>query len=183
MAFTESASRDLGAPAPDFALPGVDGRIWSLGDFADATAVVVVFTCNHCPYAKAVEGRLVRLQRDYADKGVRLVAINPNDASRYPEDSFDAMKVRAEERGFNFPYLVDESQQVARAYGAACTPDFFVYDRASKLAYCGRLDDNWSNEDAVTRTDLRDALNAILDNRPITFAVFPSAGCSIKWRT
>jgi peroxiredoxin len=117
-----------GTAAPPFSLPATDGETYSLASFANADVLVVVFTCNHCPYAIAAEDRLVELQRDYATRGVRLVAINPNDSEGYPADSFDNMVVRAEAKGFNFPYLHDEPQAVARAYDAACTPDVFVFD-------------------------------------------------------
>src|SRR5262245_38089812 len=112
----------VGTQAPAFSLPGVDGKTYTLDSFADAKVLVLIFTCNHCPYAKAVEERLMQLQRDYLERGVRLVAINPNDERAYPDDSFEAMKVRAASKGFNFPYLRDDSQSVARAYDAACTP-------------------------------------------------------------
>ncbi|MEM9072999.1 MAG: thioredoxin family protein [Myxococcota bacterium] len=182
MALVQSKGMKLGTSAPPFSLPGVDGKTWSLDDFADAKALVVVFTCNHCPYAIAAEERLVELQRDYEGKGVRVVAINPNDAGRYPADSFDAMKVRAKERGFNFPYVVDASQEVARAYDAACTPDIFVFDGDRKLVYNGRLDDNWKNPAAVTRQDLRSVLDATLAGSTFGFDPVPAMGCSIKWK-
>jgi len=172
----------VGTQAPAFSLPATDGKAYSLDSFADASLLVVVFTCNHCPYAKAVEERLVQLQRDYAGRGVRLVAINPNDERAYPDDSFAAMKVRAQEKGFNFPYLRDESQAVARAYDAACTPDIFVFDRQRKLVYNGRFDDNWQDPSKVRRQDLQAALDAALAGRPVDFEPVPSMGCSIKWK-
>jgi peroxiredoxin len=172
----------VGTPAPGFDLPGVDGTRCSLDSFADAKALVVVFTCNHCPYARAVEQRLVELQRDYAPRGVRLCAINPNDESAYPDDSFANMVARAKQQGFNFPYLRDETQAVARAYDAACTPDIFVFDAARKLTYNGRLDDNWQDAAKVTRRDLRAALDATLAGKPVDFTPVASMGCSIKWK-
>jgi peroxiredoxin len=182
MALMHSKGLAPGTPASDFDLLGVDGKRYRLADFADAEVLVVVFTCNHCPYAKASEQRLVELQRDYAGRGVRLVAISPNDAERYPDDSFDEMKKRAEEAGFNFPYLYDESQEVARAYDAACTPDIFVFDRDRKLVANTRLDDNWQEPAAVERRDLREILDATLGRRPLPFDPVPSMGCSIKWK-
>lgn len=182
MAIAYSHGMALGSTAPPFSLPGIDGKTYDLDAFADAEVLVVVFTCNHCPYARAVEERLVQLQADYADRGVRLVAINPNDAERYPDDSFDAMVARARQRGFNFPYLRDESQAVARAYDAACTPDIFVFDRARRLRYNGRLDDNWRDAARVTRNDLRLVLDAVLGGGEIDFEPVASMGCSIKWR-
>lgn len=184
MALTHSKGMPLGTEAPPFSLPGTDSRTYSLEDFADAKALVVVFTCNHCPYAQAAEDRLVRLQAEYADRGVRLVAINPNDDRGYPADSFPKMIERASEKGFNFPYLRDESQEVARAYDAVCTPDVFVFGPDRRLVYNGRIDDDWRDEAAVTRHDLRDVLDAVLaDRAPALPEVVPSMGCSIKWRT
>ncbi|MEZ4254278.1 MAG: thioredoxin family protein [Polyangiales bacterium] len=172
----------LGTPAPAFSLPGTDGATYALDSFKDAKVLVVIFTCNHCPYAQAVEERLVSLQRDYADKGVRLVAINPNDDVRYPDDGFEAMKVRAAEKGFNFPYLRDASQAVARAYNAACTPDPFVFGPDRTLVYNGRIDDNWKEPDRVSRNELRDVIDATLAGRTTEFEHVPSMGCSIKWK-
>lgn len=182
MPVMQSKGMPLGTPAPSFSLRGVDDKTWSLDSFADADALVVVFTCNHCPYAIASEDRLVELQRDYADRGVRFVAINPNDDKNYPDDSFAKMKVRAAEKGFNFPYLRDETQDVARAYDAACTPDIFVFDRDRKLVYNGRIDDNWKVPAEVTRNDLRLLLEATLAGETVDFDHVPSMGCSIKWR-
>ena len=182
MVLAYSNGMQVGTPAPGFSLPAVDGKTYSLDSFADAAALVIVFTCNHCPYAQAVEERLVQLQRDYAPRGVVVVAINPNDERAYPDDSFAAMVERARDRGFNFPYLRDEAQQVARAYDAACTPDIFVFDRQRKLVYNGRLDDNWQNPGAVKRQDLRAVLDATLAGRGIDFDPVPSMGCSIKWK-
>jgi peroxiredoxin len=182
MALTYSHGMAVGTAAPEFSLPGVDGKTYALDGFADAQVLCVVFTCNHCPYAKAVEERLVQVQRDYASRGVRLVAINPNDERAYPDDSFEHMVARAAERGFNFPYLHDASQAVARAYDAACTPDIFVFDRARKLFYNGRFDDNWQDASKVTRRDLRLVLDALLEGRALDFPPVASMGCSIKWK-
>jgi peroxiredoxin len=182
MALMHSKGMPVGNPAPPFSLPGVDGNPWSLDSFADAKLLVVVFTCNHCPYAIASEDRLLEVQRDYQSRGVRLVAISSNDAESYPDDSFDEMKERAAEKGFNFPYLYDESQHIARAYDAACTPDVFVFDGDRKLVYNGRIDDNWQAPEHVTRQDLRSVLDAALENRAVDFEHVPSMGCSIKWK-
>jgi peroxiredoxin len=185
MALARSHGMAVGTKAPAFSLPGTDGKTYSLDDFADAKVLVVVFTCNHCPYAKACEDRLIALQHDYASRGVRLIAINPNDSSgKYADDSFEKMKERAEQKGFNFPYLRDESQAVARAYDAACTPDVFVFDGDRKLVYNGRIDDNWQDEAAVKERDLREVIDAVLGARAHRLReVVPSMGCSIKWKS
>jgi peroxiredoxin len=171
----------IGAPAPDFALPGIDGKTYSLRELSAGKAVVVNFTCNHCPYAKAYEDRFIELARVYSPKGIAFVAINSNDAATYPDDSFEKMKERAAARGFNFPYLHDETQQTARAYGAVCTPHLFVIV-GGRIAYEGRIDDNWKEPAAVKHHDLRDALDAILAGRPIPNPRTNPMGCSIKWR-
>ncbi|MFW5920917.1 MAG: thioredoxin family protein [Polyangiales bacterium] len=181
MALTYSKQMQPGTEAPAFALPGIDGQTWTLADFSDAKVLVVVFTCNHCPYAKASEDRLVQLQRDYADRGVRLVAINPNVAT-HPDDGFEQMKRRAEQKGFNFPYLADEAQEVSRAYDAACTPDIYVLGPDRTLVCQTRLDDNWQDPSAVGRHDLREILDATLEGKPLPFESTPSMGCSIKWK-
>jgi peroxiredoxin len=175
----------LGSVAPDFSLPGVDGKIYSLATFAQAKALVVVFMCNHCPYVIAVQDRINALAREYLSKGVKLVAINSNDAEKYPDDSFEAMKVRAREKNYVFPYLRDESQKVARAYDAFCTPDFYVYANQGKnfvLKYSGRLDDHWKEPSQVTRRELALALDAILAGEEPSTDQKSSMGCSIKWK-
>lgn len=182
MAVMHSKGMPIGTPAPPFSLPGVDDKTWSLGAFSDAEILVVVFTCNHCPYAKASEDRLIEIQDDYRDQGVRLVAINPNDDRKYPDDSFASMKERAADKGFNFPYLRDEGQEVARAYDAACTPDIFVFGRDRQLIYNGRIDDNWQHPEQVKRQDLRAVLDAALKGKTVGFEHVPSMGCSIKWK-
>jgi peroxiredoxin len=171
----------IGSPAPAFSLPGVDGKTYSLGTFADARAIVLSFTCNHCPYAQAYEDRFMALAREFGPRGVAFAAINPNDAQRYSDDSFDKMKERAAARAFNFPYLRDETQQVARAYGAVCTPHLFVV-ADGKLAYEGRIDESWKDPAAATSHDLRDALVAILAGQPVPRPNTNPMGCSIKWK-
>ncbi|MEA3211362.1 MAG: hypothetical protein QOE70_4419 [Chthoniobacter sp.] len=180
----------LGAAAPDFKLPGVDGREWSLADFQEAKALVVVFTCNHCPTAQAYEGRIKKLVEDYKPKGVALVAISPNDprSLRLDElgytdlsDSFAEMKLRAKEAAFNFPYLYDgDSESVARAYGPATTPHAFLFDAARKLRYVGRIDDQ-ERESLVKAQDLRAALDAVLAGQEPPVAQTKAFGCSVKW--
>ncbi len=182
MTLLESLPLHLGKDIIPFSLPATDGKGYGPMDFKDKKILVVIFMCNHCPYIKAVIDRLIAIQADYADKEVQLVGINANDSENYPEDSFEAMQEWVEEKGINFPYLHDESQAVAKAYQAQCTPDIFVFDQARKLTYHGRVDDNWKEEDQVTKQDLREALDAILDGNPVSEPQHPSMGCSIKWK-
>jgi len=151
-------------------------------DFANLPILGVFFSCNHCPYAKAIEGRLVELERDYRDRGFRFVVISVNDAASYPEDSFDNMKQRALDRAYAFPYLYNEDQTLARALGAVCTPDLYVYDAGRKLRYHGRLDDSPMDPAKVKRRELREAVDALLAGKSPNAAQNPSIGCSIKWK-
>jgi peroxiredoxin len=171
----------IGSPAPDFSLPDVDGRMYNLATFSGSKLLVLNFTCNHCPYAQAYEDRFMALVREFAPRGAAFAAINPNDAHSYPDDSFAKMKERAGGRHFNFPYLRDETQQTARAYGAVCTPHLFVVVDG-RIAYEGRIDDNWKDAGAAIAHDLRDALVAILAGRTIAKPNTNPMGCSIKWR-
>ena len=180
MALMESGMVPLGAPCPGFALPGVDGAAWTRDQFKEPLLLVAVM-CNHCPYVQAVDDRINQLAKDYAGR-CAVVGINPNDAVAYPDDDFDAMKARAKAKGFAFPYLRDEDQSVARAFGAVCTPDFFLYDGERKLRYRGRLDDNWKDPGAVRAQDLREAIEALLAGREPAAMQRPSMGCSIKWK-
>lgn len=168
--------------APSFTLPGVDGRDHSLDDYRDAEALVLVQSCNHCPYVQAWEGRLSAMQQEYGDRGVRIVAISSNDVSSHPEDSFEQMQVRAQEQGFNFDYLYDESQDVARALGSERTPEVFVFDGERRLRYHGAIDDS-RDETAVTDHYLRDALDAVLAGEVPAVPDTPPVGCTVKWRT
>jgi peroxiredoxin len=177
----EDNNLNIGDVAPDFSLPGVDGRTYSLESFAQADILVVMFTCNHCPYVQAYEDRLIAIQRDYLDKGVRLVAINSNDERGYPEDGFEHMVERSRKKGFNFPYLRDKGQETAQAYGAQCTPELFLFDSERRLRYHGRVDDNWKFPLQVTKNDLRDALDAVLQRRPVGTPENQAIGCSLKW--
>ena len=172
----------IGDPAPAFSLPGTDAHTHSLDGLSDKSVLVVVFSCNHCPYVQAYEDRLVAVQRDYAGRGVQVIAINSNDDANYPEDSFARMVARAGAKGFNFLYLRDASQAVARAYGATHTPQLFVFDRARTLRYTGKIDDNWQHPRAVTRHYLRDALDALLAGRAPADSQTHAIGCTIKWK-
>jgi len=171
----------LGAEAPQFDLPGVDGQSHSLDSYADANVLVLVQSCNHCPYVQAWEGRLSAIASDYADRGVRLVAVNSNDAVSHPEDSFEEMQKRSREQGFTFEYLYDEPQAVAQALGAERTPEVFVYDRDRQLRYHGAIDDN-RDETGVSQQYLRDALDALLAGSDPAVAETPAVGCTVKWR-
>jgi peroxiredoxin len=167
--------------APAFDLPGVDGRNHTLDEYADATILVLVQSCNHCPYVLAWEGRIDALAREYADRGVRFAAVNSNDAEAYPADSFDAMVEHAREARYSFDYLYDESQEVARALGSERTPEAFVFDADRRLVYHGAVDDNREEAD-VTTSYLRDALEAALAGEIPPVADTPPVGCSVKWR-
>ncbi len=174
---------EIGQTAPDFTLPGVDGETHCLSDLLRAhRAVAVIFSCNHCPYVRAWEGRMIALQREYGPRSVALVAINPNDATRYPDDGFEAMRQRAQDEGFNFRYLHDESQEVARAYGAERTPHVYLFDSAGVLRFRGAIDDNYEQPEAVQHAYLRDALDAVLSGVPPSVETTPAVGCTIKWR-
>ena len=172
----------IGDPAPNFHLKGVDGQFYSLESFQEFPILVLIISCNHCPYVKAYEDRMVAIQRDYLDRGVRLVAINPNNEITHPEDSFENMVIRAREKGFNFPYLRDEAQDVPKILGARFTPEVYVYDRDRRLRYHGGIDDNYADPNAVTRHWLREALDALLEGRPVPQEETPVVGCTIKWK-
>jgi peroxiredoxin len=182
MALTESRDLPLGTPCPDFRLRSVDGRTLARDDFRDRAALVVLFICNHCPYVQAVEDRIVRLNHDYAPRGVQLVGVCSNDPTDYPDDRPENLLERWREKRYGFPYLVDQTQDVARAFGAVCTPDIYVFDRDRKLAYHGRIDDNWQQPAKVTRRDLAAALDALLAGKQPSREQTSSIGCSIKWR-
>jgi peroxiredoxin len=175
---------ELGTPAPDFALPDTEGREVAMSDLADSPVLLVMFICRHCPFVIHVQDRLARLCEEYQRRGVAVVGINSNDVANYPEDSPDKMKLQKAEVGFTFPYLYDETQRVARAYGAACTPDFFVFDADRRLVYRGQMDGSRPGNDVpVTGDDLAAALEAALEGRPPLEPQRPSLGCNIKWKS
>ena len=184
MSFTESTMLPLGSEAPPFVLPDtVSGKTIRLQDISSDQATVVMFICNHCPYVIHVNDEIVRLANDYIPKGVSFVAISSNDVENYPEDGPEKMKQIAQRLNYPFPYLYDESQNVARAFDAACTPDFYVFDKDLKLAYRGRLDDSRPKSGTLlTGKDLRAALDAILSGQPVAEKQYPSGGCNIKWK-
>lgn len=180
MALTYTPSPDLGQACPDFNLPGTDGKKYSKSQLPAGQPFVIMFICNHCPYVKAIEDRLVQLGHDLRALGVTLWAISANDGERYPEDSFENMQKRAIEKSYSFPYLHDDDQTVAKTFGAVCTPDYFVYDHKAQLAYRGRLDDNWKDATQVSRRELYDACAELAAGRPAPAQQVPSMGCSIK---
>jgi peroxiredoxin len=171
----------LGSKAASFNLKGTDDKYYSLDDFSGKKVLCVIFTCNHCPYAVAVEDRINSIAKKYAERSFALVCINSNDESLYPEDSFENMKKRAKEKGFVFPYLRDITQQAAKEYDAVCTPDIYLFDENRILKYRGRIDDNWKDESGVTRRELEMAIELMLNDKEIDFEMVPSMGCSIKW--
>lgn len=184
MARTPSVMIPLGTKAPDFKLPDtVSGKTLSLDELKSDKATVIMFICNHCPFVKHVQEQLVKLANDYIPKGVSFIAINSNDVENYPEDSPEKMKETAEQWKYPFPYLFDESQEVAKAYKAACTPDFYIFDGNSELAYRGQLDDSRPGNDIpVTGKDIRAALDQLLSGQPVDENQRPSLGCNIKWK-
>ncbi len=183
MALTPSTMLPLGTQAPDFSLPDTDGKMVSRRDFDGKKGLLVMFICNHCPYVKHVRQELARIGEEYQKKDIGVVAINANDAASYPEDSPEAMKREKAAQGYTFPYLYDATQETAKAYTAACTPDFFVFDSRGRLIYRGQLDDSRpGNDTPVTGKDLRHALDTLLTGETISLEQKPSIGCNIKWR-
>lgn len=183
MAATASNMVALGTAAPEFRLPDPSGKIYGLGDFAAAQALVVMFICNHCPFVKHIRDGLAAFGRHYAGKEVAIVAISSNDATAYPDDRPEMMAAESKHAGYVFPYLYDESQAVAKAYKAACTPDFFVFDRDRRLVYRGQFDASRpGNDKPVTGKDLRAAVDALLAGQAVATEQTPSIGCNIKWK-
>ena len=173
----------IGSQFPGFRnLPATDGKKYSSEQFDDKKAIVVAFTCNHCPYVQAYEDRMMEFQRKYGSKGIQLISINSNETENYPEDNFDEMVKRTQQRGFNFPYLRDDDQAVARAFGATHTPEFFMFDGKRQLRYHGKMDDNHKDPSAVAAPYLNDAADAILAGKEIKVPETYSIGCTIKWK-
>ena len=183
MVLTPSTMLPLGTRAPEFSLPDTNGKTVSLSNFADAPALLVIFMCNHCPFVKHVADEIAKLASEYQERGVAVVAISSNDVASHPDDSPAKMAEEAAARGYTFPYLYDETQEVAKAYRAACTPDFYVFDREQVLAYRGQMDSSRPDSGIpVTGEDLRAALDAVLEGRPAADEQTPSIGCNIKWK-
>lgn len=183
MALTPSTMLELGTQAPPFRLPDTTGKRVSLDDFSDARGLLVVFMCNHCPFVKHIQQGLVELGQYCKSQGVAMVGINANDVANYPDDSPQRMAEIAKKLGYPFPYLYDETQEVAKAYRAACTPDFFLFDDQRKLVYRGQMDDSRPDSGiSVTGKDLRAAIDAMVQGRPVPADQKPSVGCNIKWK-
>jgi peroxiredoxin len=183
MVKTASTMLPLGTAAPDFSLPNIDGKTVSLRDLSGKKALVAIFMCNHCPFVKHLRSGLAEFGRDYQAKGVAVVGISSNDITSHPDDSPEKMKAEASSAGYTFPYLFDESQAVAKAYRAACTPDFYVFDADRKLVYRGQFDSSRpGNGIPVTGVDLRAAVDSVLAGRPVAEPQQPSIGCNIKWK-
>jgi len=184
MAAIQSNMLSLGTIAPDFRLPDtISGKMLSLDELKSENATVIMFICNHCPYVVYIQDQLVKLTDDYIPKGISFIAINSNDVEKYPDDHPDRMKQVALDKGYNFPFLFDETQETARAYSAACTPDFFIFDRDLKLVYRGQFDESRPNSGiAPTGEDVRNALDNIIKGNPVSQDQKPSLGCSIKWK-
>lgn len=172
----------IGSGLPDFKLKGTDEKYYSPSLYSDKKVLVIIFSCNHCPYVQAYEDRIIEIQSQFNDRGIQTIAINSNDELSYPEDSFENMKKRAETRGFNFPYLRDEDQSLAKSFDATHTPEIFVFDENRKLAYHGKIDDNWNEPDKVKSAYLKDALNQILKGEKVSVPETFSIGCTIKWK-
>ncbi|MCE9624772.1 MAG: thioredoxin family protein [Deltaproteobacteria bacterium] len=182
MVLLKSTPIPLGTPAPNFSLPSVDGRRYTLEDFPSAQALLVMFICNHCPYVVAVEDRIIQLQREYGPKGVQLVGICSNDPTDYPDDSPAKLLERWRSKAYGFPYLIDETQETAKAYEAVCTPDLYLFDGERRLYYHGRIDDHWQDAGKVTRRELASAVDRLLKGEAALEEQWPSMGCSIKWK-
>jgi peroxiredoxin len=183
MVKTVSVMIPLGTRAPDFSLPDVEGNTVSMSDFVDAPALLVAFICNHCPYVQHIAPEFAKLAREYQDRGVAVVGINSNDWTQFPDDSPQKMAEEVRRRGYTFPYLADETQEVAKEYHAACTPDFYVFDKDRLLVYRGEMDASRpGNNIKVTGKDLREALDCVLTGQPVPEAQKPSLGCNIKWK-
>jgi peroxiredoxin len=172
----------IGDRLPDFKLPGVDGKSYTNYNYADRYALLVIFTCNHCPYSRAYWKRIYKLATKYEEDNLGIVAVNSNDAQQYPEDSFENMKKIARELDFNFPYLHDETQELAAKFGATRTPEVFLFNSKRELVYKGAIDDCWDNESMVTRVYLEDAIEYALDGIEVDYPEIPAVGCSIKWK-
>lgn len=181
MALTITPQAELGLDFPHFELPSTEDKLYQSQDFLNDKPIVIVFMCNHCPYVKAIEDRLIQLGKELKILGINMVGICSNDSTDHPEDNFENLRRRHKEKNYSFPYLHDENQEVAKKFQAVCTPDFFVYDSNGKLAYRGRLDDSWKDESKVTKRELFNACIRLLEHQPLVDKQIPAMGCNIKW--
>jgi peroxiredoxin len=181
MALTHTPNANSSFTCPDFSLKGMDEKIYSLKDFKNKQPLLVMFICNHCPYVKAIEDRLITLAADFKKQNINIVGICSNDPEGYPEDNFENLQARWRQKNYSFTYLHDETQKTAKDFGAVCTPDFFLFDQNLSLQYRGRLDDSWKDPSKVTKRELFEAAMALKNNKKIDFKETPSMGCSIKW--
>lgn len=181
MALTYTPAPEIGQSCPEFSCLALDGKTYSQADFSDSKIWVFMFICNHCPYVQAIEDRYLELAHSYDANDVQFIGVCSNDAERYPDDSFEALKENWLNKNFGFPYLFDETQKMAKDFGAVCTPDFFVYGSDRKLAYRGRLDDSWKEPEKVTRREMKEAIDLLLEKNEVVENQTPSMGCSIKW--
>jgi peroxiredoxin len=182
MVLLESSARESNFSCPDFTLNSVEDKTYKLADFSNSKALLVAFICNHCPYVKAIENRIINLRKNFSPRDLSIVAICSNDADKYPDDSKEKLYERWLKLNYDFPYLIDNDQTIAKAFDAVCTPDFFLFDQQRKLFYRGQLDNNWQHEEQVTRHDLVQALKALLAGKEAPLEQIPSRGCSIKWK-
>lgn len=183
MALTYSPEIELKSKMPPFKLPSIDGQMFDSRTIEDRPAKLIMFICAHCPYVQAIEDRLIALGHYMKEKNYPVIAICANDPTDYPEDSKESLLKRSQEKGYSFTYLIDKSQEIAKSFGAICTPDFFVYDQYNELAYRGRLDDSWKDPQQVTREELKEAMDQVAVGKKISFEPKPSMGCSIKWKS
>lgn len=182
MVLLESTDIEIGSKCPDFSLKSVDGKNYQLSNFSESKGLLVAFICNHCPYVQAIEDRLIALAKHFPKEQFQVVGICSNDPGNYPDDAPDQLYNRWKEKDYGFVYLVDHSQEVARSFGAVCTPDLFVYDQNRNLFYHGRLDDNWKEAAKVQKEELKEAVIALVEGQPSPSIQQPAMGCSIKWR-
>jgi len=182
MVLLNSEKSPLGSKAPEFSLISVDSKKYSLSSFSDKSILIILFICNHCPYVKAIEDRIIALQRYYENKSVQLLGVCSNDPTDYPEDSAEELKKKWAAKDYRFPYLVDSSQEMAKSYGAVCTPDIYVFNQERGLAYHGRIDDSWQDPSKVKKEELKEAVNHLLKGEPVPNKQQSTIGCSIKWK-
>lgn len=183
MSYMSTTTLQLSSAMPEFRLNGTDDKIYDSTTYSGFNAMLIIFSCNHCPYVQAYENRMKMIQEDYGKDKLLVFAINSNDDSQYPDDSFESMKIRSKEKAFNFPYLRDEDQSIAKAFGATHTPEIFLFNKEKKLVFHGKIDDNWQDESSVKNSYLRNAIDEMLNGETISVPETFTIGCTIKWKT